>query len=100
MQNNVPLSAQIESEVVALVNVFNAGLRRYSVKSGIKGATTLDPVDPPPAPPVVVGAEIQLNQTRQMRATTAEKASSRGGSNAPRERRMKMEMKMKVEARC
>lgn len=99
MQNNVPLSAQIESEVVALVNVFNAGLSRYSVKSGMRGATTLDPVDPP-APLLVVGAEIQLDQIRQMMATTAEKASSRGGSNAPRERRIKMEMKMKVEARC
>lgn len=98
MQNNVPLSAQIESEVVALVKVFNAGLSRYSVKSGIRGATTLDPVDP--AELLVVGAEIQLDQMRQIMATTAEKASSRGGSSAPRERRMKIEMKMKVEARC
>ena len=39
MQKRMPDSAQIESEVVALVRVLRAGESRYRANSGMNGAT-------------------------------------------------------------
>lgn len=87
MTNKVPLNAQIESLVVAFVKVFNAGDNKYSVNSGMRGVTLVDPPE-------------TLDQMLRRVPRAVQVQRRKAGSREPRWSRMKIEMKMKVDARC